>query len=352
MSRLASRLPAWPFVLLVLAIALLSLFAPYTWRGRLSEPVDIPPVQDAAHSPHAVYANASDPATGAASPLPEQATLEPAAASRILAEAAPLTFVVTPVPDPDAAPSESMPSDAAPSDAAPSDAAPSDAAPSESMRSDAAPSDAAPSDAAPSDAAQAEAAPADALPSESRPPAAAQADAALPEAALPEAALPEAALPEAASAHANNLRAVKPNASGRPDGETSLTDSAPTPRSADAAANTPAGREPVVTDLAAPEPAATAPQGTSPAATATATPGLATPTSEPSSGESGPKIVAGPTSSGGDVSKPTSTEPAGEKLAEVVDETRGDVPAVRGNEPPRKITDSAGTDSGSSAAPV
>lgn len=43
MSRLASRLPAWPFVFLVLAIALLSLLAPSNWRPRRGEAVDIPP---------------------------------------------------------------------------------------------------------------------------------------------------------------------------------------------------------------------------------------------------------------------------------------------------------------------
>lgn len=58
MSRLASRLPAWPFVVLVLAVAVLSLIAPYGWRQRIQDDVDAP----AADAPESEYelARASD----------------------------------------------------------------------------------------------------------------------------------------------------------------------------------------------------------------------------------------------------------------------------------------------------
>lgn len=51
MSRLASRLPAWPFVILVLAVAVLSLIAPYGWRQRVRDDVDAP----AAEAPESDY---------------------------------------------------------------------------------------------------------------------------------------------------------------------------------------------------------------------------------------------------------------------------------------------------------
>ncbi|MFM7072885.1 MAG: hypothetical protein ACKO38_13940 [Planctomycetota bacterium] len=96
MSRLASRLPAWPFVLLVLAIALLSLLAPSTWRGRFSEPVDMPPARDAARSPDSVYAHDANAARGELSAISELA-----ASHEELNDTGPLSFVATPVPDPD-----------------------------------------------------------------------------------------------------------------------------------------------------------------------------------------------------------------------------------------------------------
>ncbi len=99
MSRLASRLPAWPFVLLVLAIALLSLLAPSNWRGRFAEPVDVPTERDAARGPGAVYANSAD-AARADSPGDSPS----AGQANELAGTEPLTFVATPVPDPDYAP--------------------------------------------------------------------------------------------------------------------------------------------------------------------------------------------------------------------------------------------------------
>jgi hypothetical protein len=96
MSRLASRLPAWPFVLLVLAIALLSLLAPSTWRGRFSEPVDMPPARDASRGPDSVYAHDAE---AARRERPENSDL--AASQTELSATGPLSFVATPVPDPD-----------------------------------------------------------------------------------------------------------------------------------------------------------------------------------------------------------------------------------------------------------